>query len=120
LTGLPVEDGADRLVLKTAEGQRVTIRPDEIEDRKTSDVSLMPEGLAQTMSDQELVDLLTFLAGQRQPVSIVGQYHVIGPVAEAEGNLALDPAHKVDLEQNLRGPEGQKLSWRRFDANADG
>ena len=49
--------------------------PVTIEDRKTSDVSLMPEGLAQTMSDQELVDLLAYpvhapRAGEhRRPVS---------------------------------------------------
>jgi hypothetical protein len=79
----------------------------------------MPEGLAQTMSDQDLVDLLTFLSTLRQPVSIVGQYHVIGPVAEANGATALDPRHKVDLAQTLRGPEGQKLSWRRLDANTE-
>jgi putative membrane-bound dehydrogenase-like protein len=119
VTGLPVEDSPDRLVLKTAEGQRVAIRPAEIEDRKTSDVSLMPEGLAQTMSDQDLVDLLAFLSGLRQPVSIVGQYHVIGPVAEANGTRAIDPKSTVDLTANLRGPGGQKLSWRRLDANAE-
>jgi hypothetical protein len=79
----------------------------------------MPEGLAQTMSDQDLVDLLAFMSTLRQPVSIVGQYHVIGPLAEQNGTLALDPQHKIDLAQNLRGPEGQKLSWRRLDANAE-
>ena len=47
-------------MLKTAEGQRVAIRPGEVEDRKTSDVSLMPEGLAETMTDQDLVDLLAY------------------------------------------------------------
>ncbi len=62
LTGLPVEDSPDRLVLKTAEGQRIAIRPAQVENRKNSDVSLMPEGLAETMTDQELVDLLSFLS----------------------------------------------------------
>ena len=51
ITGLPVEETADRLVLKTAEGQRVIVPTSSIEDRRTSDVSLMPEGLAQTMTD---------------------------------------------------------------------
>jgi putative heme-binding domain-containing protein len=120
LTGLPVEDTADRLVLKTAEGQRVSLRPGDVEERKTGEVSLMPEGLAETMSDQDLVDLLAFLSGLRQPVSIVGQYQAIGPVAESNGTLALDPTVKIDLSANLRGPEGQKLSWRRLDANAEG
>src|SRR5207248_9421765 len=45
ITGLPVEDTADRLVLKTTEGQRINIRPGDVEERKTSEDSLMPEGL---------------------------------------------------------------------------
>ena len=119
LSGLPVEDTADRLVLKTAEGERVVIRPKQVDDRKESDVSLMPEGLAETMTDQELADLLSFLSTLKQPVSIVGQYHVIGPLAEAKDTPAFDPTRKIDLTANLRGPEGQKLAWRRLDANAE-
>ena len=120
LTGLALEDGPDRLILKTAEGQRITVRPADVEERKTSEVSLMPEGLAQTMTDADLVDLLAFLSSLRQPVSIVGQLQVIGPVAEPKDALAIDPTEKIDLTANLRGPEGQKLSWRRLDANAEG
>ncbi len=85
-----MEDTPDRLVLKTAEGQRVTLQPSSIEDRRTSDVSLMPEGLAQTMTDEELVDLLAYLTTLRQPVSIVGQYHAVGPIHEASGWPAID------------------------------
>ena len=120
LTGLAVEDGPDALVLKTAERERIRIRPADIEDRKVSEVSLMPEGLAETMSDEELVDLLAFLSSLRQPVSIVGQYHVIGPLAETEGTRAFDLGAKVDLASPLRSPDGKELAWRRVDANAEG
>jgi putative heme-binding domain-containing protein len=120
VTGLPVEDTPDRLVLKTADGQRVALRPNQVEQRKNSDVSLMPEGLAETMSDQDLADLLSFLSTLRQPVSVVGQYQVVGPLAEKEGAPALDTGSDVDLSATLRGPEGQKLAWRRLDADAEG
>jgi hypothetical protein len=106
--------------LKPAEGQRVSVRPGDVEDRKPSEVSLRPAGLAQTMSDQDLVDLLAFLSSLRQPVSIVGQYQVICPIAEPNGTLALDPTAGINLAANLRGPEGQKFSWRRLDTNAEG
>ena len=119
ITGLPVEDTADRLVIKTAEGERVTIKPSSIEVRKTADISLMPEGLAETMEDQDFIDLLTFLTTLRQPVSIVGQYQVVGPLAEANGASAFDTALKVDTTTKLRGPEGQSLAWRRLNANAE-
>ena len=85
ITGLPVEDTPDRLVIKTADGQRVSVEPRSVEDRRTSDVSLMPEGLAQTMTTQEVVDLLSYLTTLRRPVSIVGEYHAIGPLYEPNG-----------------------------------
>ncbi len=97
VTGLAVEDTPARLVLKTAEGERVVIEPSSIEERSTSDVSLMPEGLAQTMTDQELVDLLAYLGTLRQPVSIVGQYTAIGPLFEPAAKPTINAGGKLDL-----------------------
>ena len=61
ITGLPVEESADRLVLKTAEGQRVEVAPGDIVEKRASDVSLMPEGLLRDATDQELADLFAHL-----------------------------------------------------------
>jgi putative heme-binding domain-containing protein len=119
ITGLPVDEAADLLVLKTAEGERLRLRTAEIEDRRQSEISLMPENLAQTMSDQDLVDLLAFLSTLRQPVSDVGLYHVLGPVTEGSGAPALDPKAKVDPSAPVRAADGQMLSWRRVTANAE-
>ena len=108
LTGLAVEDTPDRARAQDGRaGNGSAIRPADIEDRKVSEVSLMPEGLAQTMSDQELVDLLAFLSTLRQPVSIVGQYHVIGPVAEAEGTPAFDPRRRSTSRRRSAAPTGR-------------
>ena len=71
ITGLPVEETPNRLVIKTAEGQRASLEPRTIEDRRNSDVSLMPEGLAQTLTVQEFVDLLEYLTTLRRPVSLL-------------------------------------------------
>jgi putative heme-binding domain-containing protein len=119
LTGLPVEDTSDRLVLKTADGQRTAIRPDQIEERKSSDVSLMPEGLAETMTNSELIDLLTYLSSLKQPVSIIGQYQMLGPIAGSNGTAAIDPAGPIDLTAAAGGASGKKLYWRRVVANAE-
>ncbi len=106
ITGLPVEESPDRLILKTAEGKRITIKPSEVEDRKTSEVSLMPEGLAQAMTDQDLVDLLAYLETMKKPVSIVGQYAAIGPMTLK----MLPPAPEIAT---------QAYSWNRLGANAE-
>ena len=105
-TGLPIEDTADRLILKTAEGQKISIKPGDIEERKTNEVSLMPEGLAQSMTDQELVDLLVYLETLKQPVSIVGQYAAIGPMTASMLPKPDDVAK-------------HPYSWRLVNANAE-
>ncbi len=107
VTGLVVEEAPDRLVLKTAEGQRVTLRPSEIEERKQVEVSLMPEGLAQTMGEDDFVDLLAFLQTLKQPVSIVGQYQALGPLADADDAAVVSGAPTND-------------SWARRTADAEG
>jgi putative membrane-bound dehydrogenase-like protein len=120
VTGLVVEDTPARLVVKTAEGERVVIDPSSVEERSTSDVSLMPEGLAQTMTDQELVDLLAFLGTLRQPVSIVGQYSVAGPILEPDGAATIDASRALDLRAPLADGRGDQVAWRRVTANAEG
>ncbi len=120
ITGLLVEETADRLVLKTANGERITLPINSIEERRTSDVSLMPEGLAQSLNERELVDLLVYLTTLKHPVSIVGQYHVVGPLAQTGNEPQINPASAVDLDATLDDGAGHKLSWRRNDANAEG
>ena len=79
-----------------------------IEERRTSDVSLMPEGLAQTMTDHELVDLLAYLTTLRQPVSIVGQYQAVGPVHEPDGRSVFEPIAKLDLHGPVSDGQGRE------------
>ncbi len=120
LTGLAVEDTPDRIVLKTADGQRLIVRPGDVDERKTADVSLMPEGLAEAMTDQDIADMLAFLATLKQPVSIVGEYQAVGPLAESAGKPAIDPAAKPDPSAPIRGGDGKPVAWRRLRADAEG
>jgi putative membrane-bound dehydrogenase-like protein len=120
LTGLPVEDTPDRVVLKLADGQRVSVRHSDVEDRRLSDVSLMPEGLAESMSEQDLVDLLAYLTTLRQPVSIVGLAQAVGPLAEPVGKPALDPAAPPATDKPVTDAEGKSATWRRVTADAEG
>ncbi len=80
----------------------------------------MPEGLAQTMTDVELIDLLAYLSTLKQPVSIVGQYQATGPVHEPGGRSMFEPISKLNLRGSVNDGHGQELSWRRFSADAEG
>ena len=110
ITGLAVEDTPEKLVIKTADGQRVAVDPRSVEDRRTSDVSLMPDGLAQSMTTQELVDLLSYLTTLRRPVSVVGEYQAIGPLYEPNGTRLIDHRVVPDLHTPIADGQGHQLS----------
>ena len=118
VTGLPVEETPQKLVVKTAEGERVAVAPGEIEERKFAETSLMPENLAGTMSDGDLVDLLAYLGTLRKPVGVVGRLRAVGPIA-GEGPRP-DASGEVDAEAPVPDGAGRSLPWRRADADAEG
>lgn len=66
LAGLVKGETADELVLQDAEAQRHTIRKADIEQRKLSELSLMPDGLQTALSMQDFADLIAFLESLRE------------------------------------------------------
>jgi hypothetical protein len=80
----------------------------------------MPEGLAQTMTTQEVVDLLSYLTTLRRPVSIVGQYQTIGPLSEPNGTRLIDPVSLADARMAVSDGQGRELAWRKISTNAEG
>jgi putative heme-binding domain-containing protein len=70
LEGLLAEDTPDRVTVLDARGVRTTIRKKEVESMRRSDASLMPEGILDALSEQELRDLFAFLRSEpRRPAS---------------------------------------------------
>ena len=61
ITGLMVEKDNKVIVLRTAEGQTVTIDRQSIEESRVLGHSLMPEGLLKALTDQEITDLFAYL-----------------------------------------------------------
>jgi putative heme-binding domain-containing protein len=58
---------AEELTLMDAEGKRHAIRKPEIEQRKESELSLMPEGLNTGLSLQDFADLVSYLESLKEP-----------------------------------------------------
>jgi len=50
-------------VLRTAEGQQVRFSSGEIDTYEASPVSLMPDNVVGTLSDEQLRDLLAYVMG---------------------------------------------------------
>jgi putative membrane-bound dehydrogenase-like protein len=60
--GLLMSEGAHEIHFRNAQGLEMTLLRAEVEKLELSNRSLMPEGLEQGMTDQDLADLLEFLA----------------------------------------------------------
>ena len=67
LTGLVAEESDARVVLKTQGGKLETIPRGEIDEMKTSRLSLMPEELEKQLQPQELADLFALLTLDKPP-----------------------------------------------------
>ncbi|MDB2685831.1 cytochrome-c oxidase, cbb3-type subunit II [Mariniblastus sp.] len=61
VTGLIAKEDDEILVLLTADQKRVEIYQEDIEDRKTSKLSLMPEGQLETLKPDEVRSLFKYL-----------------------------------------------------------
>ncbi len=66
LTGLVLADQDGLLTLADNQGQKHTLAKSAIERRETNPLSTMPDGLEKRLTAAEFVDLVTFLAAQRQ------------------------------------------------------
>lgn len=69
LTGIIKNETPDALEIEDAEAKRTRIAKAEIDERKTSDVSLMPNGLAEGLSTQDFADLISYLETLKEPAS---------------------------------------------------
>ena len=65
LTGtVTAED--DQKVTVSMVGQETTVAKGDIAGRETSPVSMMPEGLLQSLKDQEILDLIKYFQSKQQ------------------------------------------------------
>ncbi|HYG77621.1 MAG TPA: c-type cytochrome [Planctomycetota bacterium] len=64
-TGLLVDDGEEKIGLKDAQGEYIEIETKDIAKKVKQKMSLMPEGLVNTMTLQDLVNLVEYLSKQK-------------------------------------------------------
>jgi putative heme-binding domain-containing protein len=63
-SGMPAGEDAKNLVLLVADGTKVTIAKSDIEEKKESKNSVMPEGLLNSLSYQDIADLIALFETQ--------------------------------------------------------
>lgn len=62
VVGVIAEDTPEQVVVRNEFGDEIRLKPEEITDRRKSNLSMMPEDIVNTMTEQELIDLLEYLA----------------------------------------------------------
>ena len=60
-SGLFRREEGETIVYAEATGKETTISKKNVKDRKQSELSLMPEGLAESLTPQEFNDMIAFL-----------------------------------------------------------
>jgi putative heme-binding domain-containing protein len=61
MTGMLADENDETLTLIDASGERIEIPTNLITDRRTSEISIMPEDVLETLTLQDLVNLFLFL-----------------------------------------------------------
>ncbi|WP_166827814.1 HEAT repeat domain-containing protein [Thalassoroseus pseudoceratinae] len=119
--GVVVDQAADRLVLKDANGKEITIPTADIDFEKEGK-SLMPQGLTKFLTQDELIDLVRFLSELGKP----GRYAVRStPRMQRWRVLAKVPAllaQKVPDEEEFGDAlvHAENVPWQPSYARVDG
>jgi putative heme-binding domain-containing protein len=61
LTGIVRSETPETLTIQDADATSLRIAKDQVDERKRSEVSLMPNGLAQGLTPQDFADLIAYL-----------------------------------------------------------
>jgi len=73
--GIVKESNDQAIGLMGSDGKLLQIKTADIDQQKTTDQSLMPEGLEGTMSPQQFADLIAYLASLKAPQSLASLEH---------------------------------------------
>ncbi len=73
--GIVKQSNEKSVGLMNADGKLVTIPASEIQKQRTTDVSLMPEGLEASLTQQQFADLIAYLASLRAPQNLAESHH---------------------------------------------
>jgi len=123
VSGLLIEETADHILLRDANGKDTMISVKNIETRAKSAVSIMPADLLAYMTEDELVDVVDYMMTLKTPVLALDYWHIIGPFDNGANDAGLDqvfpPEKQVDLKATYPG-KTDKVGWRTVKPNAQG
>lgn len=94
VSGLPIEDSPQRVVLKVQGDKQEIIARADVEEVVPSKLSLMPEGLEKQLKPEEMVDLFAYICLDKPPEDASAKWL---PGARLQPGETTDPAKYTDL-----------------------
>jgi putative heme-binding domain-containing protein len=123
LTGLIVEETADHVTLRDANGKDTRLGKADIESRTKSPNSLMPNDLLAYMTEDDLVDIVSYLYTLKTPSLAMDYWHICGPFDNGTNDAGLDrvfpPEKAIDLKATYQGKSGA-VAWRQVKPDEKG
>lgn len=122
--GLIVEEDATGVTIRDANGKDTKIAKADVENRSKSPVSIMPEDLVKTLSEDDLVDLVAYLFTLKTASLTPESWRIVGPFENGSGDKGLDTAYgpesgKIDLAASYKGKTGE-VKWGVVKQNGTG
>ncbi len=123
VSGLIVEETPTSITLRDANAKDVKIDKKDIDTRTKLPTSIMPENIVSYMTEDELTDVVEYLATLKTPVLGMDWWHVAGPFDNGVGDEGLDkvfpPEKGIDLKATYDGKTG-KVGWRVVKPDSQG
>lgn len=116
LTGLLVEDKPGYIVLRDANAKDTRIERKDIEGKpEASPISIMPDNLLASMTEEDLVDIVAYLETLKTPALTMDWWHIVGPFDNGTADAGMDrvfpPETRIDLKDTYKGKSGP-VKWR--------
>ena len=123
ITGLLVQETETTLTLRDANGKDYSIAARDVEKRTKSLVSLMPEGLVATLTEDELVDMVAYLTTLQTASLTPDSWAIAGPFP-APNDKELDHdfgPEKAPFAITAKfNAAGQEIGWRTVRSSGNG
>lgn len=126
ITGLLVEETKDYLVIRDALGKDTRIAAADVDQRAKNPKSIMPGDLLAFMTEQDLVDVVEYLATLKTPALRIDAWSVLGPFDNGIDDEGLEKKHgpegvslQPDPDKQFQGKHGM-VRWRSVQPNAEG
>ena len=111
LTGQLASESPTSITLKQQEGKQQVILRKEIDELKVSPVSMMPANLIETLSPQDVADVIAWLRQPRDQVVLLDDNERLGlALSEGAGTVEFTTSDKFSGETSLRVTPPQRYS----------